>query len=165
MSNRYQQIAQHRKYQSYLEQITTHETERIFCKHDMSHFLDVARIAYILCLEHNIILEGVDLKDMIYAAALCHDIGRHIEYEKEISHEIASAELCVEILNDVGYSSVEIELIVSIILSHRDKTVGEQNNIYGCFYRADKLSRACFNCQASAECSWDFGKKNIEIKY
>lgn len=165
MSTRYQQIIKHKQYQSHLEQIKAYEVDRIFCKHDLSHFVDVARIAYILCLENKIVLQGFDLKDIIYAAAMCHDIGRHIEYMNDISHEIASAQLCVDILQDVGYSKGEIDLIVDIILSHRSKTLNEQKSIQAFFNQADKLSRACFNCHVSGECNWDINKKNIEIKY
>ena len=59
-----------------LAQIQTAETDRIFCRHDFSHLLEVCRIAYIMNLEHNFGLE----KEMIYLCGLLHDIGRAQEY-------------------------------------------------------------------------------------
>ncbi|MGI6684337.1 MAG: HD domain-containing protein [Bacillota bacterium] len=60
------------------------EINREFCCHQMQHALDVARIYYILFLEKY--QDGIssDLKNMsvdqtkelIYATALLHDIGR-----------------------------------------------------------------------------------------
>ena len=53
------------------------ERERIFCCHQMTHLLDVARIAYILNMEQDMGLE----KEVIYAAAVLHDIGKYAQYE------------------------------------------------------------------------------------
>ena len=51
----------------------------------MSHLLDVARIAYIRNLE-----KGYGFrKDVIYAAAVLHDIGKALQYEEKVPHEIA----------------------------------------------------------------------------
>ena len=83
---RIDQILFHPKYQYALAQIKTWEQDRQFCRHDIGHFLDVARLAYIHCLER-----GLDVKkDVIYAAALLHDIGRYRQYEAGIPHEEAS---------------------------------------------------------------------------
>ena len=46
----------------------------------MGHLLDVARLAWIFNLEANQEIS----KERIYAAALLHDIGRHIQYETEL---------------------------------------------------------------------------------
>ena len=70
-----------------MEQIRVLEQDRIFCRHDTTHFLDVARIAYIENLENGLGLA----KEEIYAAALLHDIGRHLQYTRGIPHEQASA--------------------------------------------------------------------------
>ena len=56
------------------------EQERIYCRHDMDHLLSVARIAYIKALEERIPVS----KELIYAAALLHDIGRAAQYETGI---------------------------------------------------------------------------------
>ena len=65
--------------------LSSRET-RIFCGHDMAHFLDVARLAYLFNLEENLKLE----KEEIYTAALLHDVGRFVQYEDGTPHQLAS---------------------------------------------------------------------------
>lgn len=155
---RYQKVAEHKTLQFYMKQIADLEKERIFCHHDWEHLLAVARIAYILALE-----EGLDVsKDCIYAAALLHDIGKAAQYTKEIPHEIEGAKLAEGILKDCGYDELEIMQITGAILAHRvyheDGTLFQQ-----ILYRADKLSRPCRDCQASAKCNWPEEKKNTGV--
>ncbi|MGN0395668.1 MAG: HD domain-containing protein, partial [Coprococcus sp.] len=65
-------ILNNHEYRSYINKIKENETDRRFCCHGIEHCLDVARIAYIINLE-----EKLDIKkELIYAAALLHDIGR-----------------------------------------------------------------------------------------
>ena len=64
-------------YRTCLSKIALFERDRIFCGHDMAHFLDVARLAYIFNLEENLGIE----KEEIYTAALLHDVGRFVQYE------------------------------------------------------------------------------------
>lgn len=45
----------------------------------MEHFLSVARISYLMVLEKNLDIP----KDIIYATAFLHDMGRADQYEKE----------------------------------------------------------------------------------
>ena len=52
-------------YRTCLSKIALFERDRIFCGHDMAHFLDVARLAYIFNLEENLGIE----KEEIYTAA------------------------------------------------------------------------------------------------
>ena len=87
---RVNRIWRHRTYQECLEKIRAHEETREFCRHTPEHFLDVARLTYILALEEGI---QAGLKELIYAAGLLHDIGRHLQYEKGIPHQTASAEI------------------------------------------------------------------------
>lgn len=136
------------------------EEDRPFCHHDMVHFLDVARIGWILNLE-----EGHNIpKDWIYAAALLHDIGRHDQYTDGTPHETASARRAPEILKDCGFEEKETSVIISAIESHRDEAVAEEPSLRGILYRADKLSRACFACKAEKDCNWKNDKKNLELK-
>ena len=100
-------ILQNEKFKEYVRKNKEHEISREFCRHDMEHFLDVARIAYIQVLENKLEIE----KDMIYATALLHDIGRWLQYEKGISHEKAGVILGKEILIECGYEKQEIERI------------------------------------------------------
>lgn len=85
MANRYEQIQLDSEYQNLLSEIEDLEKERVYCKHDLAHFMDVARIASLIWIEEG---SSVELnKDIIYAAALLHDIGRVIEYNEGISHD------------------------------------------------------------------------------
>lgn len=132
------------------------EENRIFCRHNREHFLDVARLAMIFNLEDNY---GIK-KSIIYAAALLHDIGRHLQYESEIPHEKASAHIAPDILKECGYSIEEVNKIVEAILYHRDQNIKDEKNLKGLLYRADKASRSCFWCKAEGECNWKSNKKN-----
>lgn len=137
------------------------EGDREFCSHDLTHSLDVARIGMILNLEEGLAIP----KEMIYAAALLHDIGRHMEYREGIPHEQASAVLAPRILKDSGFEEPEVRLIVQAIASHRSAHIAKAPNLSGIIYRADKLSRPCFSCEAEKECDWNSKKKNLQIQY
>ncbi|MGB5824130.1 MAG: HD domain-containing protein [Proteocatella sp.] len=161
MAERFQRILKNKQYRHHLELISNHEKDRIFCKHDLSHFLDVARIAYILCLEDKAHLS----KDLIYAAALVHDVGRHVQYEDGTPHEQASAELCGPILMQEGYSEDEILTIKDAVSNHRNSKLEMSKDLPWYIYRSDKLSRACYNCSATELCNWPDSKKNLDLKY
>ncbi len=154
-------ILQHSRFQEYVEANRVAEAQRRFCRHDMGHFLDVARIGRIINLEEGFGLSG----EIIYAAALLHDIGRHVQYQDQTPHELASAALAPEILADCGFSQQEAEMILDAIRSHRNRSVAGEKNLRGLLYRADKASRACFACAAERDCDWKQGKKNMKILY
>ncbi len=137
------------------------EKDRVFCRHDMSHFLDVARIGVILSLEEGLAFD----REMIYAAALLHDIGKHKQYSHGIPHERASAEIAPEILESCGFDEKETTVIINAILAHRDPGAASGQGLEGVLYRADKASRPCFACPVQEECSWKDGKKNLRIRY
>lgn len=164
--DRINQIIKHPLYQKYYDLIVSCETEREFCHHDMTHFLDVSRIAYILVLENKATIP----KDIIYACGLLHDIGRHIQYKEGTPHEIASASLSLEILTDVGYSSDEINDIQLAILNHRNHVdfvseIIEPLSLSDYLFIADKRSRPCHHCRVEKQCHWDSTKKNMTIHY
>ena len=106
--DRINQILHHPLFITYMETNATKEKGRSFCRHNMEHVMDVARIAYILNIEeaHQV------SKDMIYAAALLHDIGRHVQYETGEKHVFVSARLAPEILRDCGFEEDEIIKLV-----------------------------------------------------
>lgn len=159
---RVDQIWSHPRYQYALGQIIEWERDRQFCRHDMGHFLDVARLAYIHCLE-----EGLDVKkDVIYACALLHDIGRYRQYEDGIPHEEASARLADEILPECSFSEGEQAQIQGAILGHRRKEEGaaDASVLARVLYQADKASRTCFACAAREACNWPEEKMNMEIR-
>ncbi len=156
---RVNRILNHKKYQEYLKRIQECEKERIFCHHDMVHFLDVARIAYLMDLTENLNIG----KERIYTAALLHDIGRFVQYEDGTPHEIASALLAPQIMEECGYSREEITEVIEAIKNHRNKSIKEEKNLIGVLYRSDKMSRSCFGCAAEKECDWSREKKNMTI--
>lgn len=161
MTDRINRILKHRLFVENLGKNEAAETGRRFCRHDMVHFLDVARIARIINFEEEMGVCG----ELVYAAALLHDIGRHRQYEEGIPHERASAELAPEILRNCGFDEKETDVIIEAILKHRDSSVVSERNLAGLLYRADKKSRPCFACKAEPECDWKDGKKNRQLAY
>lgn len=159
---RVNQILFHPLYRQALKKTEILEKDREFCRHDMAHFLDVARIAYIHCLE-----QGMDMKkDVVYAAALLHDIGRCRQYEEGISHETASAGLAEEILPQCAYSEEEQRLIREAVLGHRrkDENICGGSGLGRLLYQADKQSRNCFACSARKTCNWPEDRMNNGIQ-
>jgi len=135
------------------------EEGRVFCGHGMEHLLDVARIAHILNLEAG---TAAFPRELIYAAALLHDIGRARQYEDGTPHEAESARLAAVILTGCGFDVAESELILDAILAHRTKFSGGRTDFAWLLYRADKLSRRCFECAAMSGCNWEL--KNIRLE-
>ncbi len=87
-------IWEHPVFQAYYKRLQELEADRIFCRHQLEHLLDTARIAYIQNLEEHLGLE----KEWIYAASLLHDVGKCCQYEEGIPHEVASAQIAEKIL-------------------------------------------------------------------
>ena len=81
--------------------------------HTYDHTLRVHRISLTLgeALGANMRILG--------AAALFHDIGRPREAETGTSHAVLSGEMCRGVLQELEYTDVEIEEIVSAIRTHR----------------------------------------------
>ena len=131
---------------NYLNKNQEFEIDRIYCSHNEQHFLDVARVAYILNLENGLAID----KETIYALGLLHDIGRWMEYEKGIDHAFASSILAEGILKKSGYSKENIDEILIAIEGHRNN---DGFSILGkLLYKADKLSRNCISCKARSTC-------------
>lgn len=167
---RVNKIYRHPLYQKHFTELQTAEKERIFCNHTMEHFLDVARLMYIYNLEAQTALP----EELIYAAALLHDIGRGEQYQNGTPHEQAGCKLAENIMGDCDFSPEEIQMVQYAIASHRNSTTqftdkNADNSILPAvllssyLYRADKQSRNCFSCKAFAECNWSSEKKNMEI--
>lgn len=155
-------IRNHPFYVEYYEKLKAAEKDRRFCIHQMEHLLDVARIAYILNLEQNL---GIR-KEVIYAAALLHDIGKYRQYAEGIPHDLASAEIAEEILEDLpenAFSSEEKREILQAIRGHR-RMREDMTTLESLLYVSDKKSRMCFACSAEPECNWSAEKKNMEIE-
>lgn len=150
-------ILHNQKYNQYLCNNNEAEKDRKFCRHDINHFMDVARLAYIQVLEKNLNYA----KDVIYAVALLHDIGRWLQYEDNTPHETASEELAKEILEQSDYNIEEIDVICNAIINHR--MINNEDTLNAIINCSDKLSRKCFHCAAIKECNWNEDKKNYNI--
>lgn len=154
-------ILEDQRFQYGLKRIELLEQQRTFCRHNLEHLLDVARIAWIMVLEQNLPLQ----KDIVYGAALLHDIGRYHQYESQIPHHEASARLALEILPAAGYTMAEVSNIVTAIRHHSTCAPEDTQLLTKVLYQADKLSRNCFRCAARDSCNWEDGKKNKTILY
>ncbi len=155
--DRVNSILNHEDFKDNIHKNDLYESERRFCKHDLEHLLSVARIAYIINLEENLHID----KEIIYACALLHDLGRNVQYEKGIPHEEAGAYIAKGILKDSKFKEEETCDILCAIRSHRVSK--NENPLNSLMYRADKLSRNCFNCKSFDDCNWDLNKKNLKI--
>lgn len=151
-------ILNNKEYKHALEKLSEYERNREFCNHTIEHFMDVSRIAYIMVLEEKLNVS----KEVIYAIGLLHDIGRVKQYEEGIHHDIASVEMSKEILKETSFTDEEINIILNGIANHRKES---DNKLEEIIYKADKLSRQCFNCKAEKECYWSSEKKNFKITY
>ena len=124
-----------------------------FCKHDIAHLLDVARIAYIMNLEKNM---GIN-KELIYAAALLHDITKWKQIAGGGPHNESAVAPARLILTETGFSPHEIEIVLDAILHHR-KGPDKNSKAYDfsrLIYKADKKSRACYMCPYDKmSCNW-----------
>jgi putative nucleotidyltransferase with HDIG domain len=135
------------------------EKDRQFCRHDMAHALDVARLAQLLNIREDYGIE----EELVYAAALLHDMGRWKQYEDGTGHEQAGTELAPRVLEEAGFSVQEREAVTAAIASHRNPEVRDKRNLQGLLYRADKLSRPCFACDMEKACNWKKDKKNMQL--
>ena len=156
-------IFRHPLYQTYYRQLEEAEQGRIFCRHQMTHLMDVARIAYIRSLEEGL---GLD-REVIYAAAVLHDLGKVLQYEEGIPHEITGEKIAAEILDGLAgenaFSETEKTMILTAIRGHR-KLRDEPEVLERLLYESDKASRMCFACPAEPQCDWNEEKKNKEIR-
>ena len=167
-NTRVRQIVTHPLYQQEFSALQRAEQGRIYCSHTMEHFLDVARIGYILVLQDGAKLPG----ELIYAAALLHDLGRYRQIADGTPHEVASAQMAEKIMADCGFAEEEIKTVAEAILQNRhhghrdaadDAKTAAKTSLGDYLYRADKMSRLCFCCEARESCKWSEEEKNMEI--
>lgn len=148
----------HPTYQNLLCALERHERQRSYCRHDLAHFLDVARIATMMCSEATLEVST----DLIYTTALLHDIGRVEEHATGTPHHLAGVLLAKDLLVDLDFSDDEKATILGAIENHRlDTATGFSDT----FRKADKASRPCFRCPSQETCHWPDDKKNLTISY
>lgn len=155
--NKIDRLLSNNKFMSYMQQINEKETDREFCRHGIEHCLDVARISYIINLENDL---GLD-KEIIYAMALLHDIGRACEYENGVLHDQAGGEIARELLIDAGFIKEDVNQICQAITEHRN--INDSHPLSSLLYKADKMSRNCFTCKVYEKCYWHEETKNKGI--
>lgn len=125
------------------------EQKRKFCSHGFDHGLAVARIAYIFLMEE----KNTSLsKEVIYAAAVLHDLGRWREYETGKDHAIVGAELVQPILEEAGFTSEEAEIIRIAIREHRCDPNAQLSVLGKALAYADDWARDCQSCKNKGEC-------------
>lgn len=151
------EILYNNKYKEYLKELNEYEKDRIYCKHNLEHFLNMSRIAYIKVLEEGLAIE----KDIIFSIGLLHDIGRVLQYRNGTPHDEGSIIIAEEIFNEVKFTEDEKKIILSAIKNHRKEGIDKIQSI---IYKSDKESRECFLCEARESCYWDESKKNLKIK-
>lgn len=152
-------ILKNRNYIAQLSLLKELETDREFCRHDMEHFLSVARITMHMCREMGVRAD----RDLVYAAALLHDIGRTQEMTMGIPHDLAGQALADCILSEVNCPEAMKSRIIGLIAAHRDITkAGDE--LGRIFCAADKKSRKCFDCPVLERCNWPDDKKNLYIE-
>ncbi len=148
-------IWNHPVFRTEMERLEQMERDRIYCRHGLPHLLDVARTAYILSLERQTDIP----RDVIYAAALLHDIGRAVQYETGTPHEQAGVPLAVAILEQSEFTKKEQSGIVECVCSHHGRKFGG-SSLCDLIFEADKRSRPCFACPATSSCKWTEQQKN-----
>lgn len=155
---RINQICRHPLWKQCMAKIETEEQTRRFCRHGITHLMDVARLAWIENLERGL---GVP-KPQVYAAALVHDLGR--AESAGVSHEQAGLAPAFEILQDCNFFLTERNDILEAVSFHRDERTASRDDLAGLIYRADKASRLCLFCPAEQDCNWTAEKKNMVLR-
>ena len=175
LADRVEKIRVNGLFASELAKIDELEKDRIYCRHGMGHLLDVARIGRIFLLEEGAADAHPEWVELMYAAALLHDIGRAREYEDGTPHDEASVMIAREVLPACGYAAEETDMICRAIEGHRGTDAAEGGAgekaepedegavLARLLKKADKLSRPCYACEAEATCKWPDEKKNMKI--
>ena len=151
-------IIQHKRFRDVLFRLEQCEREREYCCHGIDHLLAVARTAQVLNLERG----AGQSRELLYAAALLHDIGRLAQYEEGIPHETAGVPIAQEILKDSAFDAQEQDCILSCVGCHHARRFGG-TSVPDLIFEADKRSRPCFLCRATETCKWKDERKNREL--
>ena len=146
-------ILQNELFNSLLCELNQLEQNRKFCRHDLSHLIEVARIMLLINKKEKLNLDH----DLIIAVALLHDIGRVKQYKYGLDHRTSQLDDIKKILKDCTYKEYEIEEITKAISLHKE---GSNSPLSNLLFRADKLSRPCYLCKVKNECYWNDNIKN-----
>jgi len=158
---RVNRLLEYEDYIHYMEKISRFEKERHFCKHGFEHGLNVARVAYAYLLEKG---EGILPKELVYAAAFLHDIGRWVEYQTGEDHAEVSARLALPLLEACQFSAEDIQVILQGIREHRRSPEDNLSRLGEALARADDWARDCRHCSAQTLC-YKFNQVMKQIVY
>lgn len=112
-------------------------------------------------------------RDVVYAAALLHDMGRVVQYETGEPHHEAgqryARELLGELADPVRFTAAETEAIACAVGEHRSDGAGAAASpaaatLAGLLRASDKAARACWACPARATCAWPPEKMNETLR-
>ena len=150
-------ILQDREFLALLKEIEYLERDRIYCRHGLPHLLDTARIAAILAADR----KADCPRDVIYAAALLHDIGRAAQYQQNVPHAQAGAEIAARILQRTEFTQDEQAEILTAIGGHQSDAA--ENSLTQLIHEADHRCRMCFACAAQDTCKWTMEERNRTV--
>jgi HD superfamily phosphodiesterase len=108
------------------------------------------------------LLSKKELKEIVYGAALLHDIGRWQEYSTGKDHAEVSARLAQNLLIECDFNELERGIIVKAIREHRGEASEDKSILGKILCQADDLSRNCNGCSVWQECK---SIKNPIIQY
>lgn len=154
---RIQPILQHPLYRDALQRMDILEHNRIYCRHGLPHLLDVARIAALLAVDRGVTYP----RDVIYAAALLHDLGRLKQYMTGEPHAAAGVPMAQEILRDTTFTAAEQAEILQAVGRHQ--TGAAPDSLAQIICEADHASRMCFVCPAADSCYWSEERRNHTV--
>lgn len=157
-------IWNHALFQRHYQALLSLERDRPFCRHGIAHLLDVARLAWIENLEQGL---GFD-RELVYAAALLHDVGKAVQYTNGTPHEVAGEKIASSILatlpDDASFTTVQARQILTAVRGHRHLRA-DATPLERLIYAADKRSRACFACAAADRCNWAPERRNNVLNW
>ena len=174
-------VLKHPIFQAYISEIQQLEKDRIYCCHKLEHAIDVARLAWIYYMEDRFeeetqnvsglqwkrpsygewMEEKETMKDLLYTAALLHDIGRVSQYRTGVHHSITGVPLAMQILQDISVPEDWIKEIIDVVSEHSHGAVSEKKkNVEYYITKADHDCRLCFACEARESCKWTEEEKN-----
>ena len=166
-----EKILSDERYIDKLNTIDNIESNRCYCKHNITHSREVARILSDLSKERE--LDNYDELSMIMG--YLHDIGRADDYEG--MHNECSSEFARVLLEEYGLDEDSINLICYAIDNHSGRM--PIDDIYKCIQEntvedriedtwakllriADQLSRDCYKCEVASTCRWLPEERTIE---